>query len=155
MTIEIETNFNEVIKELYNGSVQTIKNVIPIEPQFEAPKIRTTPVHVEYGVFIGYSGTFKCDLLVQATPFVFSGLGMSLYGMELPEEMVDSFSGELGNMLAGGLSTHLANRGINTDITHPTIMNGHTNLTGFKRVLEVQIQFEQIGNMNMLILLNQ
>ncbi|KAB8131762.1 chemotaxis protein CheX [Gracilibacillus oryzae] len=154
MTSSNEVNINEIIKELYNGSVQSIKNVVPVGHQFDAPKLTTDPLFVKYGVLIGYSGSFKGDLLIQANPQVFSSIGEALYGMQLPEEMLDSFSGELGNMVAGGLSTHLATAGIETDITHPTIISGDAKLSGFKRVLEVKIQYENIGNMTMSLLLN-
>ncbi len=143
MSTSAEVKANEIIKELYNGSVQSIKNVVPVSQEFESPKMSTQPLIVEYGVLIGYSGTFKGDLLIQADHKVFSAIGEALYGMEISEEMLDSFSGELGNMLAGGLSTHLANSGIETDITHPTIFNGKAKLTGFKRVLEVEIHYQE------------
>ncbi|MFC4404873.1 chemotaxis protein CheX [Gracilibacillus xinjiangensis] len=155
MTTPAEGNMNEIIKELYNGSVQSIKNIIPVSHQFDAPKLSTEPLPVKYGVLIGFSGTFKGDLLIQAQHNVFSAIGEALYGMQLTEDMLDSFSGELGNMIAGGLSTHLANAGIETDITHPTIISGEAKLSGFKRVLEVQIQYEKIGGMTMSLLLNQ
>ncbi|QGH34183.1 chemotaxis protein CheX [Gracilibacillus salitolerans] len=155
MSSSTEVNTNEIIKELYNGSVQTIKNVVPVEHQFESPKMSTNPLNIKYGVLIGYSGTFKGDLLIQADHNVFSSIGEALYGMQLSEDMLDSFSGELGNMLAGGLSTHLANAGIDTDITHPTIISGNANLTGFKRILEVEIHYPSIGDMKMSLLLNQ
>ncbi len=110
---------------------------------------------MNYGVLIGYSGSFKGDLLIRANKEVFSAIGEALYGMPLSDEMLDSFSGELGNMIAGGLSTHLAEQGIETDITHPTVISGDAKLTGFKRVLEVQIQFVNIGSMTMALLINQ
>ncbi|RCW66997.1 chemotaxis protein CheX [Saliterribacillus persicus] len=147
-------NPNHVIKELYNGSVMSIKNVVPITQEFDAPKMMTGPVQVKYGVLIGYSGSFKGDLLIQATPEVFGGIGEALYGMQLSDEMLDSFSGELGNMLAGGLSTHLATEGIETDITHPTIINGDAKLTGFKRILKVTIHLQTVGDIDMSLLLN-
>ncbi|UOQ48190.1 chemotaxis protein CheX [Gracilibacillus caseinilyticus] len=155
MASSTEVNVNEIIKELYNGSVKSIKSVVPVEHEFESPKISTNPLSVEYGVLIGYSGTFKGDLLIQASHSVFSSIGEALYGMQLSAEMLDSFSGELGNMLAGGLSTHLADAGIETDITHPTIISGEARLTGFKRVLEVAIHYKRIGDMKMSLLLNQ
>ncbi|WP_066192480.1 MULTISPECIES: chemotaxis protein CheX [Gracilibacillus] len=154
MSAVIGLSANMIIKELYNGSVKTIQNIIKTEQHFAAPQLTTKSIEVKYGVLIGYNGNFKGDLVIQADPSVFREIGGLLYGMSLPDEMLDSFSGELGNMLAGGLSTHLANAGIETDITHPTIMNGVTQLSGFKRALEVMIQYEDIGNMKMSILLN-
>ncbi|WP_347834716.1 chemotaxis protein CheX [Gracilibacillus sp. JCM 18860] len=102
MVTSAEVNINEIIKELYNGSVQSIKKVVPVDPQFEAPKLSTDPLFVNYGVLIGYSGSFKGDLLIRANKEVFSAIGEALYGMPLSDEMLDSFSGELGNMIAGG-----------------------------------------------------
>ncbi|ENH96801.1 chemotaxis protein [Gracilibacillus halophilus YIM-C55.5] len=150
-----EVSMNEIIKELYNGSVQSIKSVVPVEHEFDAPKMTTNPLQVEYGVLIGYSGSFKGDLLIEASHDVFSKIGEALYGMQISDDMLDSFSGELGNMLAGGLSTHLADKGIDTDITHPTVISGDAKLTGFKRVLEVEIRYQNIGAMKMSLLLNQ
>ncbi|WP_163536532.1 chemotaxis protein CheX [Gracilibacillus sp. YIM 98692] len=149
-----DENENEMLKELYNGSVQTIKNVVPIEQDFQSPKLSTKPLNVEYGVLIGFSGTYKGELVIQAEHDIFRAIGEALYGMQLSDDMLDSFSGELGNMIAGGISTHLANQEIHTDITHPTIISGNAQLTGFKRVLEVHIDYQNIGDMKMSLLLN-
>lgn len=154
MTASAEQSSNEMIKELYNGSIQTIKHIITANHRFTAPQITTGGIPVQYGVLVGYSGIFKGELVIQADASVFSEIGVLLYGMPLPEEMLDSFTGELGNMLAGGLSTYLANQGIETDITHPTILNGDTKLSGFKRALEVTIHYQDIGDMKISILLN-
>ncbi|MFC4387107.1 chemotaxis protein CheX [Gracilibacillus marinus] len=155
MVLSTDMNVNEMIKELYNGSVQSINNIVPIPHDFKPPKIVVEPLHVEYGVLIGFSGSFKGDLLIQANHGVFGAVGEALYGMQLSEEMLDSFSGELGNMVAGGISTYLASNAIETDITHPTIISGNAKLTGFKRVLEAEVEFNQIGNMKLSLLLNQ
>lgn len=76
------------------------------------------------------------------------------FGMPVEEEMLASFSGELGNMLAGGLSTNIVQNGIKTDITSPTIMQGSTTLSGYERAIHMRAVFEAKGVLNIYLLLD-
>ncbi|MDL4839350.1 chemotaxis protein CheX [Aquibacillus rhizosphaerae] len=155
MTTTNEININQIIKEIYNGTIKSVKNVIPIEPTIGGPQLSEKPLHVKFGVLIGFTGDIKGELIVQAEPELFGKIGEAMFGMPLSEEMLDSFSGELGNMIAGSLSTHVAESGINTDITHPTVLNGDVKLTGFKRALLVTVTYPSLGEVKLSLTLNQ
>jgi len=68
--------------------------------------------------------------------------------------MLMSFSGELGNMIAGSLSTNIVAQGIKTDITSPTILQGSTTLSGYDRAIHTVVQFAEIGQMDIYLLLD-
>ncbi|WP_222599352.1 chemotaxis protein CheX [Aquibacillus kalidii] len=145
---------NKVIKELFNGAIHSIKSVVPLEHSYDDPTLVNNQLAVEYGVLIGFSGNIKGQLIIRANPSLFNSIGEAMYGMTLPEEMLDSFSGELGNMLAGSLSTHLASNNIQTDITHPTLIKGESTLSGFSKALLVNVNYKTLGQMNIGLLIN-
>lgn len=67
--------------------------------------------------------------------------------------MLESFSGELGNMLAGNLSTFVSQSGIEMDITPPTVLAGQTKLSGFDKALTLPISLQNIGQLNIVLIL--
>ncbi|CQR46515.1 CheY-P phosphatase CheX [Paraliobacillus sp. PM-2] len=148
-------NMNEIIKEVYNGTILTVKKVIPLSPNIGSPELISPPLTVSFGVLIGFTGDLKGELVLQADSFVFNHIGEKMFGMPLSEDMLDSFAGELGNMMAGSLSTYLASIKIKTDITYPTVLKGDAQLTGFKRSFFVTIQYDTVGNLDVYLLLNQ
>lgn len=77
-----------------------------------------------------------------------------MFGMPLEGEMLLSFSGELGNMIAGAISTNIADSGTDINITAPTIMQGDTTLSGYKQALEITVQFNNVGKMNTYLLID-
>lgn len=148
-------NINQLIKEIYNGTMQSVRKIIPLEPQFQKPELINPPLNISFGVMIGFTGDIKGELVLQADDAVFSEIGEVMFGMPLSEEMLESFAGELGNMVAGSLSTYLAEVQIKTDITHPTVLKGDAKLSGFKRALEVKINYTEDKLLRTYLLLNQ
>ena len=76
----------------------------------------------------------------------FQGLGASMFGMPLEGEMLESFAGELGNMIAGNLATLLAQAGHSLDITPPTVIVGQSKMYGFDKALKLPITIENVGD---------
>lgn len=153
MTVSAEAR-NKVVTELLNGTLASIKNVVPIEFQIDKPRRVEKDFRLNFGVLIGITGDVKGKLVFTGQPPTFNAIGEKMFGMTLDEEMLVSFSGELGNMIAGGLSTNIAENGTNINITAPTIMRGDTNLSGFKHALEVTLGFKETGEMNTYLLLD-
>ncbi|GAA5417143.1 hypothetical protein Pryu01_02204 [Paraliobacillus ryukyuensis] len=145
---------NEMIKEVYNGTIQTVEKIIPMKPKIGGPQLITPPLTVKFGVLIGFVGDLKGELVLQSDDAMFSHIGEKMFGMPLSGEMLDSFAGELGNMMAGSLSTYLASVDIKTDITHPTVLKGDAKLSGFKRAFFVEIQYEGFGKLELNLLLS-
>lgn len=154
MTVE-KQNINMLVREVYNGSIVAVKKIIPLEPRIGAPQLIKPPLTVNFGVMIGITGELKGNLVVKSTKDFFSVIGEKMFGMPVSGDMLESFAGELGNMIAGNLSTYLAENEINTEITHPTVLEGEANLSGFKRALLVEIGYENESDLIIHLLLNQ
>lgn len=150
----VEKNMNEIIKDVYNGSIVSVKKIIPIDPEVGAPKLIEPPLKVNFGVMIGYTGNVKGELILQSNDAFFSHIGEKMFGMPVEGDMLDSFAGELGNMIAGSLSTYLSEQGLTTDITHPTILKGDATLLGFKRALLVEVAYPNNQLLSIYLLLN-
>lgn len=68
--------------------------------------------------------------------------------MPVTDEMLASFSGELDNVLAGGIATNIVNQDVTTD---PTMMQGDTTLSGYEKSIQLTATFE--GNRDLEIYL--
>lgn len=143
-----------VITNLLNGTVSSLRTVVPLELEIMQPKLLGKNFRMHYGVFIGITGDFEGKLIMAGNQTIFGVLGEEMFGMPLQDEMLQSFSGELGNMVAGGLSTSVFNDGIDINITAPTIMSGDTTLTGYKEGIEVPIRMDEAGNMDIFLLMD-
>ncbi|MGJ9383178.1 chemotaxis protein CheX [Salipaludibacillus sp. CF4.18] len=150
----LTTEKNQNITNLLNGTVNAIKSVVPLNLELHKAKLSEQVLTLNYGVFIGITGDLKGKMILTGDPEVFGGIGQTMFGMPLEGEMLLSFSGELGNMIAGRLSTNITEQGVNTDITSPTIFQGNTTLTGYKKALHVPVSFESVGPMSIYFLLD-
>lgn len=144
---------NKKVKELLNGTYESIKAIIPVENSASKPKIINSTVDLQFGVLIGMTGDIKGQLILEGESSIFGELGQSMFGMPLEGEMLNSFSGELGNMIAGQLSTIVSGKEINFDITSPTIVYGDVSLAGYKHVIQITVRFDNLGEMNVYLLL--
>nr|WP_226037134.1 chemotaxis protein CheX [Aquibacillus saliphilus] len=142
------------VTNLLNGTITSIKNVIPLELNLDKPQISEQSLKIEFGVLIGITGDIKGKMILNGDPAVFGYIGHKMFGMPLEGEMLSSFSGELGNMIAGGMSTNIIEQGLGTDITSPTILEGKTTLRGYKKALLLPVSFESAGTMNIYLLLD-
>lgn len=145
---------SQTITELLNGTITTIQSIVPIENNIIKPRLVSDEFELNYGVLIGITGDVKAKLIFTGSTSMFSVIGEKMYGMPLEGEMLFSFSGELGNMIAGGLSTSIAGNGASVNITTPTVMNEITTVKGYKRIVELPIIFKDIGKMNTYLLIN-
>lgn len=145
---------SEIVTHILNGAVTSIRNVIPIKFQMTKPQTVKQSVNLDYGVLIGFTGDISGKMIFSAQRNVFGTIGENMYGMALEGEMLASFSGELGNMIAGGISTKVIDNGYKTDITSPTIMEGDTTITGYNQALQVPVTLENVGNLHIYLLLD-
>jgi CheC-like family. len=76
-----------------------------------------------------------------------------MYGFQLDGDMLLSFSGELGNMIVGHLSTLLADWGYNMEITPPTVLVGQTEIHGFDKGFQLPVHIKEIGDIQILLML--
>lgn len=153
-TVSGMSNQSRTVSKVLNSMLSSIKIVVPVDYKTKQPQRLDSKVHLDYGVLIGITGDLQGKVLFTGERRTFGQIGEKMFGTEPSGDMLHSFCGELGNMLAGSLSTILATDSINIHITTPTIMSGDTYLTGYKQGIEVPINFQEIGKMNILFLLD-
>ncbi|RDW21393.1 chemotaxis protein CheX [Oceanobacillus arenosus] len=153
MTIAINER-NRTITDVLNGTSESLKSIVPINYQMSEPHLLGKRLKLQFGVLIGVTGDIKGSLILTGDAVVFSTIGEAMFGMPIEGEMLSSFSGELGNMLAGRISTTIVENGIQTDITAPTILQGNTTLSGYERAIQMTAEFDNIGGMDIYLLLN-
>ncbi|GAB3068783.1 chemotaxis protein CheX [Virgibacillus ainsalahensis] len=145
---------SKYVTVILNGVLQSLNAVIPMNHEITRPKLTEGSLNLQFGVLIGITGDVKGNLILAGEIPVFALIGQSMYGMPLEGEMLESFSGELGNMIAGGLATNIVEHEIKIDITHPTIVQGNTRMSGYDKAIYISVQFEGSGEMEMYLLLD-
>lgn len=144
------------IQTILNGTISSIRTILPMQIDVGAPSMSTEPfVQQEMGVLIGIVGDIKGRIIIDGSPHEFGSIGASMFGMPLEGEMLESFTGELGNMIAGNLCTIVAQEGLELDITPPTVMIGNTKLYGFQKILRLPTKIEGIGNITILLTIDE
>lgn len=145
---------NKSITSLLNGTSKALQTVVPVEYSLSKPALDNELILVQYGVFIGITGDIKGKLILIGEEELFGSLGRVMFGTEVDGDMLLSFSGELGNMIAGNLSTHVVNEGLNIDITAPSIIKGDAEIQGHNLGVHVVSSFKDVGDMNIHLLLD-
>jgi chemotaxis protein CheX len=104
--------------------VEVIDSISTILP-FQIEKIESTASLSSNDcitVKIDTIGDYQSTIVLKGNNQSFNEIGKTLYGMELDEEMLHSFAGELWNMILGGIMRTLGKKGIEIDITPPSIL---------------------------------
>ena len=78
-----------------------------------------------------------------------------MFGMSIEGEMIESFTGELGNMVAGNLCTMLEKDGLILDISPPTVMTGTTSFSVSNRHLSYPSRLEGGGMLTVLLTIDE
>lgn len=149
-------NNSQHIQTILNGSIHSLKSILPMEMDIQSPSILTEPfVQQEMGVLIGLIGDIKGRIIIDSTASSFSAIGAKMFGMPLEGEMLESFTGELGNMFAGNLCTHVGQQALSVDITPPTVMVGNTKLFGFEKAFKLPAVIEEVGTLTILFTIDE
>lgn len=152
--MSITDDKSKAITHLLNGTMMSVKNSIPIESNFGKPELSGKSLQLHFGVLIGITGDVRGKLILSGEMQVFSSIGEAMFGMPIQEEMVISLSGELGNIIAGGLSTNIGQSGLKTDITAPTVIEGSTNLLGYEKVIRLPLEFHTVGALDLFLIID-
>lgn len=145
-------NTSKHIQTILNGTISALKTILPMNIEVKTPSISSEPyIQDQMGVLIGIVGDIKGRIIIDGTPTAFGGVGAAMFGMPLEGEMLESFTGELGNMIAGNLCTIVGQDGLELDITPPTVMVGNTKLYGFQKIFRLPAVIENIGDITILL----
>ncbi|WP_166786737.1 chemotaxis protein CheX [Jeotgalibacillus salarius] len=147
---------SKVVTELLNGMVHSIRKVMPVHIEHSNPSVLTKPYEQEQiAVLIGMTGQLKGNILIDGEKQHFSSLGNTMYGMYLEDDMLISFIGEIGNMIAGNLTTYISSEGVEMDITPPSVMSGSTTLHNYAQAIHLPFKAEGVGNFSILVSIQQ
>lgn len=129
----------EGVTNVINGLIEASKNVLPFQVETEEPTLINHPFsNGDIGVLIGLTGDVKGTIIIEGKEDLFAKISENLFGMVLEGEMLHSFAGELGNMMAGHLSTYMTKNGFIMDITPPTVLVGEATLHGFQKAYSMR-----------------
>lgn len=146
---------SEHIQTILNGTIHSLKVLLPMNIEMMPPSMATEPYRQEeMGVLIGIVGDFKGRIIIDSSSTTFGSIGAAMFGMPLEGEMLESFTGELGNMIAGNLCTHAVGANLTLDITPPTVMVGSTDLFGFKHAFRLTGTLEGGGIITILLMID-
>jgi len=127
-----------------------------MELNIQSPSLLTEPfTQQEMGVLIGLIGDVKGRIVIDSTSSAFSAIGAKMFGMPIEGEMLESFTGEFGNMFAGNLCIHAGQQTLNVDITPPTVMVGNTKLSGFEKAFKLPTIIDEIGTLTILFTIDE
>lgn len=147
-------SLNEHVTIMLNSAIDSLKTVLPIPVAVDQPTLVTAPFNQEtMSVLIGVTGNIRGRILFDGNEELFSQVGAAMFGMPISNDMLDSFAGELGNMIAGNLSTFVSQKGLTIDITPPTVIVGDTKLYGFDKALRLPVKLEDIGTLTVVLML--
>ncbi|HHY73527.1 MAG TPA: chemotaxis protein CheX [Bacillus bacterium] len=147
-------SLGEKITQVLNGTIESVKGVIPVPLEIGKPSLMAEPLQQsEMGVLIGMVGHVRGRLVIESESNTFGKIGEIMFGMPLEGEMLHSFTGELGNMIAGNLCTIVAQKGLEIDITPPTVMVGASKLYGFERAFRVPVEIKDTGQIQIILML--
>lgn len=139
-------------KSMSDVIVNILPKVIPLQvDQSGAMQVNKEVILSNMNVFIGVVGDVKGSIILHSEPNVFTAVSQSMYGMALEGEMLDSFSGELGNMLAGSFVSVLSETGMSLDITPPNVIKGVGTIVSKSEMESVSVEFIGIGTLNVLL----
>lgn len=144
------------IQTILNGTIQSIKSVLPFTMDIKSPSLMVQPFEQkEMGVLIGIVGDIRGRIIIDSTSNCFSSIGAAMFGMPLEGEMLESFTGELGNMIAGNLCTSVASNGVEIDITPPTVIVGTTKLFGFQHAFRLPVEITDVGELTIILTVDE
>lgn len=140
------------IQKVLNGAISSLSTIVPVKFDVLSPVLTAQPYEQkELSVLVNIVGAFKGRLILDTNIEIINIIGQSMFGMNIEGEMVESFTGELGNMVAGNLCTVLEKDDFILDISTPTVMAGETKFYGFKQAFKLPIRFESGSIMNILL----
>lgn len=144
------------VQMILNGTIASLTTVIPVKLDVLPPTLTGSPYEQkELSVLIGLVGGVKGRLIIDTTTDVISTIGQAMFGMTIEGEMVESFTGELGNMVAGNLCTALEKEGLVLDISPPTVMVGTAKFYGFKQAFKLPVKLEDGSLLNVLLTIEE
>lgn len=144
------------IQQLLNSTIQSLTAVIPIKFDVLPPSLTLEPYEQkELSVLIAFHGDLRGRLIIDTHEATISQIAEAMFGMKIEGEMIESFTGELGNMVAGSLCTLLEKEKLTLDISPPTVLTGETKFFGFRQAFKLPVNFSDSPNSHVLLTIDE
>lgn len=128
--------------------------IVPSSVDSASPSLVTTHIQLsEIGVLVGMLGQVPGRLIVDGSAKTFINLAQLMFGMALEGDLLESFVGEFGNMVAGNTATNLSKISISVDISPPTVIIGQSKISGFQFGFIIPIRIAGAGDLRIVLLL--
>ncbi|MFJ8235224.1 chemotaxis protein CheX [Ureibacillus sp. NPDC094379] len=139
------------IETIVNSTIQALNTILAVKIDLQSPSYTLEPfLQEDIGVQIGLTGDINGKIIIDSASSTFSAIGARMFGIPLEGDLLESFTGEFGNMFAGHFSTHLVQEFTNIDITPPTVFNRNSTLYGFEKAFRLPVTIEDAGKMTIL-----
>lgn len=143
------------VQQILNKTIQSLTSIIPIKFEVLAPSLTTQPYEQkELSVLINFFGDMHGRLIIDTNESTILQIGEAMFGMKLEGEMMESFTGELGNMVAGNLCSLLEKETLSLDISPPTVLTGKTKFYGFQQAFKLPLLFKDSPDSYILLTLD-
>jgi len=144
------------VQVILDGTTLAIQSVVPLNVDIQQGSFMNEPyIQQEIGVLIGFTGDIRGRIIIDSVQPTFSNLAAKMFGMPIEGEMLESFTGEFGNMLAGNICTHVGSQNVTIDITPPTVMVGQTKLYGFESAYKMLVTIDEVGELTILFTIDE
>lgn len=144
------------ITTILNSSIDSLKGLLPMSVNVHSPSLVTEPYsQKELSVLIGLIGDLNGKIMIDSQTSTFREIGTQMFGMPIDGELLESFTGEFGNMFAGKLCTLLDQQSLALDITPPTVMFGSTKLNHFMKAFKLPATIDNVGELNILLTIDE
>lgn len=120
----------EYINPFIEASQQVFQMVIGVKPSLKKVYLRTSPYSSDsVAVMVGLSGKVHGQVIISLSVDTAKLIASTMMGgmpVDIFDDMAKSAIAELGNMIIGNTATILSTKGINVEITPPSLMMGES-----------------------------
>ncbi|MDG5786777.1 chemotaxis protein CheX [Evansella sp. AB-P1] len=154
--VKVESKHNFIVKESINGMIKSVMDIIPTETKVDSPSLIKKEFYKrEMGVLIGLTGNLSGQVLIEGDKDAFNFIAQSMYGMALEGEMLESFIGELGNMISGNMITNISKKEISLDISPPTVIVGVSKFTAFENGIQLGVNLSENDKITIVLMIKE
>lgn len=133
----------------------SIGNIMPQPLNQAEVSISNEPLSKdEIGVSIQFTNS-EYRMILDGQREVFSRMSEAIFGMYMEGEMLDSCVSEIANIIAGGTTTILGEKGVALDITPPSLLQDSFNFNEQANKLTLPISIQTVGDIRVVLLENQ
>ncbi|MCM3003040.1 chemotaxis protein CheX [Priestia koreensis] len=146
----MKASMSVVLEKAVTSFQSFIPTTLTVDTE-NAPKV----LPAECIVSIGLTGDVTGQLLIKSDEVTLSNLATSMFGMAVEGSMLQSFTCELGNMLAGNFATEATQHELNIDITPPTFLTNYTHTPHQHLLFKLPLKLEDKGFLEINISVNK